>query len=103
MRSVTATGNGEMHLRAARVANTLYCVGLPVGCFAFAAWLAVRGVGQSHLSTSAGGPIAAIFIGGLVLLGAYAARVTVRASRCGVSLGDSVMVIHNLTNDLTIE
>jgi hypothetical protein len=50
----------------------------------------------------AGGPIAALFIGGVTLLGAYAVRAALRAAKSGVAVNDWGITVHNVTNDIRI-
>jgi hypothetical protein len=66
----------------------------------FAVWLGVLVLEQGHFPTAAGGPVAALFIGGLALLAAYTARLAVRGARCRVTADASGIVVHNLKDDL---
>jgi hypothetical protein len=67
---------------------------------AFAAWLAVLVLQQSHFPSTAAYPVAALSIGALVLLATYTARLAVRGASCRATAEVTGIVVHNLKGDL---
>jgi hypothetical protein len=98
----TRAKSDEVYLPASRLHGVVSCSILALACFAFAAWLATLVFGQSHLPSKAGAPIAALFIGGVAVLGAYGARCAFRAAKSGVAVNSWGITVHNVTKDIRI-
>lgn len=94
--------DGEVYFVRARAEIVLWGSLGTLTLFAFAAWLTSLVLGQTHMPTAAGHVIAPLFIGGLVLTGLYAARLTLRGAFCSVKADDTGISVHNPTNDFRV-
>ncbi len=89
----------EIHLLSARLNSAFIGCCVAFVCLYLGVFLAVKVLRQSHTPSPAGGPIAALFIGALMLGGAYAAWLALRAMRSGVTIDACGITIHGSRRD----
>jgi hypothetical protein len=94
--------DSDVYIPVARLRSAFYCSLAALICFSCAGALANFVSHQTHLPSRAGGPVAALCVTGLALLGVYAARAALRGARSGVTVDPRGITIHNPTNDLRI-
>jgi hypothetical protein len=89
----------DVYIPVARLRSAFDCSLAALVCFSCAGALASFVSHQTRLPSKAGGPVAALCVTGLALLGLYAARAALRGARSGVAVDRTGIAIHNPTND----
>jgi len=89
----------EIHLLSARLNSAFIACCVAFVCLYLGMFLTVKVLRQGHTPGPAGGPVAALFIGSLMLGGAYAMWLALRAMRSGVSIDASGITIRGGRRD----